>query len=98
MDYLNRVVIVTGGTKGIGLGCVKTFCAAGARVVFCARHAEGAEELAKQLTKQGPGIAHFIQCDVSKFDQLEELIDTTIAEYGQLDCLINNAGWHPAHK
>ena len=98
MNYSGKVVIITGGTKGIGLGCVKMFCAAGARVVFCARHPEGAEELAKQLTEKGPGTAEFIQCDVSKFEQLGRLIDTTIAKYGQLDCLINNAGWHPAHK
>src|SRR5262245_35114906 len=98
MNYSDKVVVITGGTKGIGRGCVEVFCGAGARVVFCARHDEGAEELAKHLTKQGPGIANFIQCDVSKFDQLEGLIDSTIADYGQLDCLINNAGWHPAHK
>jgi len=98
MEYTNKVVIITGGTKGIGRGCVETFCAAGAKVMFCARHAEGAEELAKQLTEKGPGTARFLQCDVAKFEQLEKLIDTTVAEYGQIDCLINNAGWHPAHK
>jgi NAD(P)-dependent dehydrogenase (short-subunit alcohol dehydrogenase family) len=63
--------------------------------MFCARHAEGAEELAKQLTEKGPGIARFLQCDVAEFEQLAKLIDTTVAEYGQIDCLINNAGWHP---
>jgi NAD(P)-dependent dehydrogenase (short-subunit alcohol dehydrogenase family) len=98
MNYSGKVVVITGGTKGIGRGCVETFCAAGAKVVFCARHAEGGEELAKQLTERGPGTAHFIACDVSKFDQIEKLIETTVSEYGRLDCLINNAGWHPAHK
>ena len=98
MNYSGKVVMITGGTKGIGLGCVKTFCAAGANVVFCARHAEGAEELARELTERGPGTAHFIPCDVSKFDQIDELIGTTVNKYGRLDCLINNAGWHPAHK
>lgn len=98
MNYSGKVVVITGGTKGIGRGCVEAFCDAGAKVVFCARHAEGGEALAKQLTERGPGTAHFIACDVSKFDQIEKLIETTISEYGRLDCLINNAGWHPAHK
>ena len=98
MNYSGKVVIITGGTKGIGRGCVETFCDAGATVVFCARNAEGAEELAGQLTARGKGVAHFVSCDVSKFDQLQKLIDTTVQEYGRLDCLINNAGWHPDHK
>ncbi|HSE34376.1 MAG TPA: SDR family oxidoreductase [Pyrinomonadaceae bacterium] len=98
MNYSGKVVIITGGTKGIGRGCVEVFCDAGAMVVFCARHAEGAEEFAKLLSAKGTGTARFIACDVSKFDQIEDLIATTIREYGRLDCLINNAGWHPAHK
>jgi NAD(P)-dependent dehydrogenase (short-subunit alcohol dehydrogenase family) len=98
MNYRDRVVIVTGGTKGIGRGCVEAFFGAGAKVIFCARHAKGVEELAQRLTEQGPGTAHFIPCDVSKIDQVEKLIATTIRQYGQLDCLINNAGWHPPHK
>ncbi|HEY8225989.1 MAG TPA: SDR family oxidoreductase [Pyrinomonadaceae bacterium] len=98
MNYSGKVVIITGGTKGIGRGCVEAFFGAGAKVVFCARHAKGVEELAKKLTERGPGIAHFIPCDVSNTEQLKKLIDTTVTQYGQLDCLINNAGWHPPHK
>ena len=98
MNYSGKVVIITGGTKGIGRGCVETFSDAGATVVFCARHAEAAEELAQELTARGKGGARFVPCDVSKFDQIESLVETTIREYGRLDCLINNAGWHPEHK
>lgn len=98
MKYANKVVIVTGGTKGIGRGCVETFYGAGAVVVFCARHADGVEEMAAELKKRGQGTAHFFPCDVSKPDQVNKLIDVTVRQHGQLDCLINNAGWHPAHK
>ena len=98
MNYSGKVVIITGGTKGIGRGCVETFVEAKAKVVFCARHFEGVEEIANRLTARGSGTAQFIPCDVSKFDQIENLIETTIRDYGRLDCLINNAGWHPAHK
>jgi NAD(P)-dependent dehydrogenase (short-subunit alcohol dehydrogenase family) len=98
MNYQNKVVIITGGSKGIGEGCVRAFVAAGARVVFCARAEERGQSLANEVTQLGPGEAVFIRCDVSKVEQLQHLIDTTVARHGRLDCLINNAGWHPSHR
>ena len=98
MDYSKRVVIVTGGSKGIGRGCVEVFVEAGATVVFCARHSSEGQSLAAELTKNGPGRAQFVACDVSQPDQVTDLIDSTVSQFGQLDCLINNAGWHPPHK
>jgi NAD(P)-dependent dehydrogenase (short-subunit alcohol dehydrogenase family) len=98
MNYSNKVVIVTGGSKGIGRGCVEAFVNAGATVIFCARHAEEGEQLAVELNQKGPGIAYFFPCDVSKADEIEKLIDATIERRGRIDCLVNNAGWHPAHK
>ena len=98
MNYKDRVVIITGGTKGIGKGCVETFVSAGATVVFCARKETEGHAFAKQLNEHGRGEALFITCDVSKPEQIENLINKTIARYDRLDCLINNAGWHPPHK
>jgi len=98
MKYQDKVVIITGGTKGIGEGCVHTFIDAGSRVVFCARDTEEGETLAAKLNGLGKGEAFFIKCDVSKTDEIRNLIDQTAAKYGQIDCLINNAGWHPPHK
>jgi NAD(P)-dependent dehydrogenase (short-subunit alcohol dehydrogenase family) len=96
--YIDKVVIITGGSKGIGKGCVEVFAGAGAKVVFCARNPDDGEALAKQLNASGPGEATFVQCDVSKVADIQKLIDTTIQKYSRLDCLINNAGWHPPHK
>jgi len=96
--YTDKVVIITGGSKGIGKGCVEVFVGAGAKVVFCARHSAEGEALAKQLNLSGPGEATFVQCDVSNVAEIQKLIDTTTEKYGRLDCLINNAGWHPPHK
>jgi NAD(P)-dependent dehydrogenase (short-subunit alcohol dehydrogenase family) len=96
--YTDKVVIVTGGSKGIGKGCVEVFVGAGSKVVFCARNARDGEELAEELNTKGPGEATFISCDVAKIFELRNLIETTVKKYGQLDCLINNAGWHPPHK
>lgn len=96
--YTDKVVVITGGSKGIGKGCVEVFVGAGAKVVFCARNANEGEVLAKSLNSSGPGEAIFVQCDVSKVDEIQNLIKTTIEKYQRLDCLINNAGWHPPHK
>src|SRR5689334_18898571 len=96
MRYDGKVVIVTGGTRGIGEGCVRTFVGAGARVAFCGR--EDGTGLAAELTRVGPGAAAFLPCDVSRVEDVEALVDATVARYGRLDCLVNNAGWHPPHK
>jgi NAD(P)-dependent dehydrogenase (short-subunit alcohol dehydrogenase family) len=98
LRYADKVVIVTGGTKGIGEGCVRAFVGAGARVVFCARGERDGQALARELNAQGPGAAFFVRCDVSRTAEVEALVDTTVARYGRLDCLVNNAGWHPPHK
>lgn len=98
MTYNGKVVIITGGSKGIGRGCVETFVAAGAIVVFCARNSTEGEALASRLNQPGPGQARFIKCDVAKVEEVENLIALTVATHGKLDCLINNAGWHPKHK
>lgn len=96
MDYRDKVVIVTGGTKGIGLGCVRAFLEAGSKVVFCSRKQEDGEALAAELSPKGD--AHFVKCDVSNPEEIQDLIETTVEKYGRIDCLINNAGWHPEHK
>jgi NAD(P)-dependent dehydrogenase (short-subunit alcohol dehydrogenase family) len=96
--YPGKVVIVTGGTKGIGEGCVRAFVEAGAKVVFCARDEAAGRRLAAELSASGPGEAAFLRCDVSRADEVERLVDATVARHGRLDCLVNNAGWHPPHK
>ena len=93
MRYEGKVTIVTGGSKGIGEGCVRVFAEAGAKVVFCARK-EGAP-LAAEVTSKGPGQAVFFACDVSKEAERRALVDFTLKRHGRIDCLVNNAGWHP---
>jgi len=95
---LDKVTIITGGSKGIGEGCARVFCAAGARVVICARGRETGEALASALTARGPGECHFEPCDVRQPQDIRQVVDRTIGRYGRLDCLINNAGSHPPNK
>ena len=96
--YTDKVAIITGGSKGIGEGCARVFVDAGAKVVICARGVEAGEALAAELTAKGPGACHFEVCDVSKPGDVRRVIDRTIELHGRLDCLINNAGYHPPHK
>jgi NAD(P)-dependent dehydrogenase (short-subunit alcohol dehydrogenase family) len=98
MEYRDKVVIVTGGTKGIGEGCVRVFVDGGAYVVFCARRQDEGDKLAAELNALGRGKARFVKCDVSKTDEINNLINETVRTFGRIDCLINNAGWHPPHK
>ena len=98
MNYTDKVVIITGGSKGIGEGCVRVFVGAGARVVFCARSEGAGQNLANEVNQVGPGEVSFVRCDISKVDEIQQLVETTVARYGRLDCLINNAGWHPPHR
>lgn len=90
-----KVVLITGGSKGIGAGCAMAFVAAGARVVICARGIQAGQALASKLTAAGPGICHFEPCDVSKAEDIRRVVDQTVELGGRLDCLINNAGFSP---
>jgi len=98
MAYKDKVVIITGGSHGIGEGCVQAFVAAGAKVVFCARSEPDGKQLAMEVNASGPGEAQFIRCDVSRIEEIPRLIEEAVTRHGRLDCLINNAGWHPPHK
>jgi NAD(P)-dependent dehydrogenase (short-subunit alcohol dehydrogenase family) len=91
----DKVSIVTGGSKGIGEGCARALCAAGGKVTICDIDADRGKGLANQLTTDGPGECYFVACDVRVSEQIQHVIDATTARYGRLDCLVNNAGWHP---
>ena len=98
MRYRDKVAIVTGGTKGIGEGCVHVFVEAGAHVVFCGLEPDLGARVAGHATATGPGTATFIRCDVTRHEEREALVAETLAHHGRLDCLINNAGSHPPHR
>jgi NAD(P)-dependent dehydrogenase (short-subunit alcohol dehydrogenase family) len=96
--YPDRVTIVTGGTKGIGEGCVEVFAEAGAHVVFCGLEPDLGAAVAGRVTAAGPGSATFVRCDVTRHEQRAALLAETLGRHGRLDCLINNAGSHPPHR
>ena len=100
--YADKVVIVTGGSSGIGQGCACEFVRAGARVVVCSNDEQEGQGVARELQELaragGRGDAVFVYCDVRKEEDVRGLVGAAVGRYGRLDCLINNAGWHPPHK
>lgn len=91
MDFQNKVVIVTGAAKGIGKGIAKVFSERGARVAVIDWDTLEGEKTAQELRTQGRE-SIFIQCDVSKEDQVMAMIDTVVKTFGKIDVLVNNAG------
>lgn len=98
LRYKDKVTIITGATQGIGEGCLRVFVQNGAKVVFCAKFENEGDELEKELNAKGPGECYYVQCDVTKEEDIKNLIGKTLEKYGRIDCLLNNAGTHPPHK
>ena len=87
-----KVVLVTGGSRGIGRGIVGAFLAGGARVYACGRNAP----TAPIGGGDGGPRAEFIVADVRDAQQVQSLIDALLQREGRLDVLVNNAGGSPA--
>ncbi|MEM6581132.1 MAG: SDR family oxidoreductase [Pseudomonadota bacterium] len=89
IDMRGRVVLITGGGKGVGKGISQRFLDAGATVVVCGRSEP------EQLPRAGENIADFRICDVTDREQIDQCIESVIARFKRLDVLINNAGGTP---
>lgn len=101
--YAGKVTIVTGGSRGIGEGIVRTFAREGSHVIFCALPTSTAlaHAMIKDVdaTHPYPGrVLTFIPGDVTKSSDLEALVHTAMKLHGRIDCVVNNAGWHPPQK
>jgi 3-oxoacyl-[acyl-carrier protein] reductase len=89
---MNKVILITGASRGIGATMAESLAAAGAKVIVnYAGNKEAAEQTINKI-KQAGGDAIALQADVSKADQVKALFDNAIAHYGRIDVLINNAG------
>jgi 3-oxoacyl-[acyl-carrier protein] reductase len=88
----NKTAIITGASRGIGMGIAKIFAAHGANVAFTYASSEApALALEEELTQLGVK-AKAYKSDASKFEQAEALVTAVVADFGTIDILINNAG------
>ena len=94
----DKVAVITGGSRGLGLAIAKALGAAGARVFLCSRSAGAAEKAVAALLALGIE-ASGAACDVSDLAEVEAMAATVVAKYGRIDVWINNAGvsapWGP---
>ncbi|SPH22986.1 putative oxidoreductase [Ascidiaceihabitans donghaensis] len=88
MDMTGKTVMITGASRGIGAEAARVFAGAGANVALLARSADAIGEVAGEIGAQ----AIAIPCDVSRYWEVEAAVNATIAAFGGLDVLINNAG------
>jgi meso-butanediol dehydrogenase / (S,S)-butanediol dehydrogenase / diacetyl reductase len=89
MRMQDRIVIVTGGGKGIGKAISLAFAAEGATVIMAARGLSTMEDTAEEIRSRG-GKADAIVTDVRFEDQVKNLVDHTMEKYGRIDVLVNN--------
>lgn len=91
MDFSDQVVVVTGGSRGIGAAIVRTLVARGARVLFCYRERADAAQAVLDSCAGLSGEVQAQQADVRDKDQITALLGAAVERWGKLDVLINNA-------
>ena len=89
-DLSGRVAIVTGGSRGIGLSIAHGFAAQGANVVVASRKANACDLAVAEIAEAG-GEALSVPVHMGDLDSVNQLVDTTLGHYGQIDIVVNNA-------
>src|SRR5436853_7614468 len=90
-NFAGEVVLVTGGSRGLGLEIAQAFGGAGATVVITARRQQWLSEAEHLLKDQGIAV-YALTCDVADLSSVEEAVRRTLSACGKIDILVNNAG------
>jgi len=93
-DVAGKVILITGGSRGLGRAMSLAFAERGAKVVVASRKLGSCEELAAAIRARG-GEAMALACHVGAWDSLEGVVEAVTERYGRLDVLVNNAGMSP---
>src|SRR3954453_15210356 len=84
-DLTEKVVVITGGSRGLGRAMVHAFARAGADVVIASRKADACEALAPEVSASTAGRAGGVGCHVGKWDECDALVATTLDTFGRID-------------
>lgn len=89
----NKVVIITGGAQGFGAGLAESFFNEGANIVIADMNAKAGQECVSGFNSWNtPNKALFLECDVSDFQSVQKMVDSTVLHFGGVDVMISNAG------
>jgi short-subunit dehydrogenase len=90
-DFRGRIVLITGGSRGLGLVLARRLAAEGARIAICARDAEELAAARADIESRGGEVASFV-CDLGNREEVERMVTDVVSQFGGIDVLINNAG------
>jgi len=93
-DFTGKVVLITGGSRGLGLAMTRAFAERGADVIIASRSIESCEQAAEEVTKLGRK-ALPVACHAGRWADIDNLVERSYDEFGKVDVLINNAGMSP---
>lgn len=97
-DLGGKVILVTGGSRGLGLAMCRAFAEAGATVVVSSRKQEGCDAAAAEIASATGQECVGMACHVGDWDACDALVDTVYEKYGRIDVLVNNAGMSPLYE
>ena len=95
-DLQDQVALVTGAARGIGNACALALAHAGADIALGLRDVRTGGELVKQIEAMGRRVLP-LQMDITRLDEIQNAVDSTVSHFGRLDILVNNAGLGPSN-
>lgn len=91
LDISGKVIVITGGSRGLGAEMAREFAASGADIVLASRNKEACEKIANEVRRFGRRVLS-VSCDVANLADIKNLFAATLEEFGRIDVLVNNAG------
>lgn len=97
-DLTDKVILVTGGSRGLGYQMCRAFAQAGAKLVISSRKIESCERAAQQITAETGAQCLAMACHVADWDACDAMVAAAYERFGRIDVLVNNAGMSPLYE